>query len=53
MGLFISQPSCKGRAQQSWEEGHSRNATEPSVSLLEEALEREGAARKGPRPQGQ
>lgn len=47
--LFPSLPA-KGGAEQSWEEGHSRNATEPSVSLLEEALQREGAAGRGPGP---
>lgn len=41
--LFLSLPA-KGGAEQSWEEGHSRNATEPSESLLEEALQREGTA---------
>lgn len=38
---------AKGGAEQSREEGHSRNATEPSVKQLEEALQREGAAGRG------
>lgn len=47
--LFPSLPA-KGRAEQSWEEGHSRNATEPSVSLQEEALQQERSAGRGPGP---
>jgi hypothetical protein len=36
--LYFPAFLLKRGAEQSWEEGHSRNATEPSVSLLEEAL---------------